>query len=54
MSSKRNPSAQICTAIERLLVDEDAKPRALAFSDLIAKWDGPKIAAGIISEKYGS
>lgn len=49
----RNPSAEICTAIDRLLVDEDAKRRAIAFSQLMAQWDGPKIAAGLLSERYG-
>jgi UDP:flavonoid glycosyltransferase YjiC (YdhE family) len=50
----RNPSMKICIAIDRLLGDEDAKRRAIEFSQLMAKWDGPKIAADLLLERYGN
>ena len=54
VQKSRNPSAKICAAIDRLLVDEEARRHAVAFSQIMAKWDGPKIAAGLLFEKYGS
>ncbi len=50
----RNPSMKICLAIDRLLADEDSKRSAIEFSQLIAKWDGPKVAADLLLERYGN
>ena len=50
----RNPSPKICRAIDRLLADEEAKRRAIEFSQLMAKWDGPRLAADLLLERYGN
>jgi len=34
--------------------DEAAKARAAAFAQAIAEWDGPKLAADLLYEHYGS
>jgi UDP:flavonoid glycosyltransferase YjiC (YdhE family) len=47
------PSARVQEAIRQLLNDEQAKQRALEFSKVVAKWDGPKMAADLLYEKFG-
>jgi UDP:flavonoid glycosyltransferase YjiC (YdhE family) len=50
----QNPSAKIQVAIERLLSDDVAKAKAAAFARIVAQWDGPRIAAEMLVERYGS
>ena len=50
----RDPSARIQVAIEKLLHDDAAKAKAAAFARIFAKWDGPRIAAEMLVEHYGS
>jgi len=40
-------------AIRKLLGDRDAKEKAGAFAEAIAQWDGPKLAAERLYERYG-
>lgn len=49
----RDPSKKVQTAIQRLLNDAHARSKAEAFAAIMAKWDGPSAAAGILLEKYG-
>ena len=49
----RNPSRKVQEAIRKLLGDEDAKEKAAAFAEAIAGWDGPKLAAERLYERYG-
>ncbi len=49
----RNPSRKVQEAIARLLHDEGAKSRAASFAEVVARWDGPKLAAGRLVERYG-
>ena len=42
------------SAIKKLLHDDLAKAKAVAFSKVIAQWDGPKLAADKLFEHYGS
>jgi hypothetical protein len=35
------------------LHDDDAKRKAQEFSKVLAKWDGPKLAAELLYEKFG-
>jgi UDP:flavonoid glycosyltransferase YjiC (YdhE family) len=50
----QDPSAKIQVAIERLLHDDAAKAKATAFARTVAQWDGPRIAAEMLVERYGS
>ena len=49
----RDPSAKIQVAIEKLLHDDAAKGKAAAFARIAAQWDGPRIAAEKLLERYG-
>ena len=49
----RNPSRKVQEAIRKLLGDKDAKEKAVAFAEAIAGWDGPKLAAERLYERYG-
>jgi UDP:flavonoid glycosyltransferase YjiC (YdhE family) len=49
----RNPSAKIQVAIEKLLHNDAAKGKAAAFARIAAHWDGPRIAAEKLLERYG-
>jgi hypothetical protein len=49
----RNPSKKVQEAIQLFLQDNVAKQKALEFSKIIQKWDGPHLAADLIYEKYG-
>ncbi len=49
----RNPSKKVQKAIQLLLHDEEAKKKAEEFSKVMEKWDGPKMAADLLYEKFG-
>lgn len=49
----RDPSRKVHEAITKLLNDESAKSKAAAFSDVVARWDGPRLAASRLVERYG-
>jgi UDP:flavonoid glycosyltransferase YjiC (YdhE family) len=49
----RNPSAKIQVAIEKLLHNDAAKGKAAAFARIASQWDGPRIAAEKLLERYG-
>jgi UDP:flavonoid glycosyltransferase YjiC (YdhE family) len=49
----RNPSRKVQDTIWKLLHDESAKAKAATFAQVIAQWDGPKLAAEKLLERYG-
>jgi UDP:flavonoid glycosyltransferase YjiC (YdhE family) len=49
----KHPSQRIQRAIRRLLNDDEAKNKAIEFSKVMEKWDGPKLAADLLYEKLG-
>ncbi len=49
----KDPSRKVQQAIERLLHDEGAKRRAQEFARVMEKWDGPKLAAELLYQKFG-
>jgi UDP:flavonoid glycosyltransferase YjiC (YdhE family) len=49
----KNPSKGVQRAIAILLNNPEAKQKAVAFSKIMEKWDGPRMAAEKIYEKYG-
>lgn len=49
----KDPSQKVQAAIRQLLHDEEAKRKAEAFSKVMEKWDGPKMAAELLYEKFG-
>ena len=49
----RDPSAKVQAAVRKLMYDETAKAKAAAFANVIARWDGPHIAAERLLERYG-
>jgi UDP:flavonoid glycosyltransferase YjiC (YdhE family) len=49
----KDPSKKVQAAIERLLHDEKAKQKAADFAKVMEKWDGPKMAAELLYEKFG-
>ena len=49
----RDPSGKVQDAIRKLLCDENAKTKAAAFARLIAHWDGPRMAAEQLLDRYG-
>jgi UDP:flavonoid glycosyltransferase YjiC (YdhE family) len=49
----RNPSRKVQEAIAKLLNDESAKSKAAAFAETVARWDGPRLAAERLVERYG-
>lgn len=48
-----NPSRGIQAAIPKLLRDDRAKAKAVAFAEVIARWDGAKMAAEVLFAHYG-
>jgi hypothetical protein len=40
-------------AIHHLIYDEDAKRKAMEFSHILDKWDGPQLAGKLLLEKFG-
>lgn len=49
----KDPSKKVQAAIAQLLNDEDAKQKAADFAKVMEKWDGPKLAADLLVEKFG-
>ena len=49
----RDPSAKVQEAIRRLLGDDDARARAADFAQVAARWDGPKLSAETLLQRYG-
>jgi UDP:flavonoid glycosyltransferase YjiC (YdhE family) len=49
----KNPSKKVQAAIQILLKDEEAKRKAKEFSKVMEKWDGPKMAAELLYQKFG-
>lgn len=49
----KDPSQKVQAAIAQLLNDEEAKQKAAAFAKVMEKWDGPKMAADLLYEKFG-
>ena len=53
VSKSRDPSTRVHGAIQKLLHDESAKAKAVAFAKVISKWEGPRNAAERLLEYYG-
>ncbi len=53
VQKSRNPSRRVQEAIAKLLNDESAKSKAASFAEVVARWDGPTLAAGKLVEHYG-
>jgi UDP:flavonoid glycosyltransferase YjiC (YdhE family) len=49
----KDPSGKVQAAIEYLIHDDAAKEKAAEFAATIAEWDGPKLAARKLLERYG-
>jgi UDP:flavonoid glycosyltransferase YjiC (YdhE family) len=49
----RNPSRKVQEAIAKLLNDESAKSKAASFAEVVARWDGPRLAARRLVARYG-
>jgi UDP:flavonoid glycosyltransferase YjiC (YdhE family) len=49
----RDPSRKVLEAIQRMLHDEEAKRRAQEFSRIMEKWDGRRLAAQLLYDKFG-
>ena len=49
----RNPSRKVQEVIRKLLGDKGAKEKATSFAEAIARWEGPKLAAERLYERYG-
>lgn len=48
----RDPSQKVQEAIAKLLDDQGAKSKAASFAEVVALWDGPRLAAGRLLERY--
>jgi UDP:flavonoid glycosyltransferase YjiC (YdhE family) len=53
VGKSRNPSRKVQGAIARLLNDKTAKAQAVAFAEIIAQWDGPRLATEKLVEHFG-
>ena len=53
VAKSKDPSKKVQEAIQFLLSDEDAKHKAEEFSKIMEKWDGPKLAADLLYNKFG-
>jgi UDP-N-acetylglucosamine:LPS N-acetylglucosamine transferase len=49
----RHPSRKIQKAIAKQLKDETAKSKAAAFTAVVGRWDGPKMAVERLLQRYG-
>jgi UDP:flavonoid glycosyltransferase YjiC (YdhE family) len=49
----RNPSRKVQEAIAKLLNDKSAKAKAAEFAESVARWDGARLAAKKLVERYG-
>jgi len=52
VGKSRDPSRKVQEAMGRLLVDESAKAKAAAFAEIVAQWDGPRVAVKILVEHF--
>ncbi len=52
VAKSRDPSRQVQLAIQRLLNDQTAKAKAAALAKVVAPWDGPRLAAIKLLERY--
>jgi UDP:flavonoid glycosyltransferase YjiC (YdhE family) len=50
----KDPSGKVLAAIEHLLHDDAAKEKGAHFATTVAEWDGPKLAARKLLERYGN
>ena len=48
----RDPSRKVQEAIASLLNDQNAKSKAASFAEVVARWDGPRLAAQKLVERY--
>lgn len=48
-----NPSRKVQEAISKLLNDQSAKSKAAGFAEVVARWDGPRLATEKLLERYG-
>jgi UDP:flavonoid glycosyltransferase YjiC (YdhE family) len=53
VQKSRDPSKRVQEAIAKLLNDESAKSKAANFSEVVARWDGPRLAAARLVDRYG-
>jgi len=53
VQKSRDPSKRVQEAIAKLLNDESAKSKAAHFSEVVARWDGPRLAAARLVDRYG-
>jgi UDP:flavonoid glycosyltransferase YjiC (YdhE family) len=49
-----DPSKKIQEAIQRLIGDDSAREKAEEFSRIMEKWDGPKMAADLLYQIFGT
>ncbi len=49
----KDPSRCVQASIQKLLNDPQATQKAAAFAKVVARWDGPKLAADMLFERYG-
>lgn len=50
----KDPSAGVQQAIQKLLNDPQAGQKANTFAKIMEKWDGPRLAADLLVEKFGN
>jgi UDP:flavonoid glycosyltransferase YjiC (YdhE family) len=48
----KDPSARIHQAIEQLLHDDEARRKAEQFAHTVADWDGPRLAAELLFDRF--
>jgi UDP:flavonoid glycosyltransferase YjiC (YdhE family) len=53
VGKSRNPSRKVQRAIARLLNDKAAKAHAAAFAEIVAQWDGPRLATEKLVAHFG-
>ena len=53
VGKSRNPSRKVQGAIARLLNDKAAKAHAAAFAEIVAQWDGPRLATEKLVAHFG-
>jgi UDP:flavonoid glycosyltransferase YjiC (YdhE family) len=53
VAKSKDPSRKVQEAIGLLLRDEGAKGRAIEFAKVMERWDGPRTAADLLSQRFG-
>jgi UDP:flavonoid glycosyltransferase YjiC (YdhE family) len=53
VAKSKDPSRKVQIAIRQLLQDDNAKRKALEFSHVLEKWDGPQLAAQLLYNFFG-